>query len=310
VKTIDRKELKGEDRVLLTVVFVTHGDRIGVVKRLVKSIFPYRDVPWVDFICVDNGSEPSSAEFVRSNHPFVRVIENSENKGTSRAFNAGIRNADGEYVLIINDDSVIPEGMLEKLRAYLIGHPDCAGIALGLKRDKNTYQALRLRILNIGKRHPRRRRRATFIGTGNLLIKTALIREVGLYDENYFAGNEDMDLSQRLKQQGVKIHYFPEFFIYHLHVYRNRKTSWAEFVLARRLSDIYYAQKFFPLLSSIARMYAFRNFKKRVEKTLDKETLRKAKKIMYTKKESYYEVQKSIIKNGIDSVYAQIAGVE
>ncbi len=307
---MDRNAQKGEDGILLTVVFVTHGDRIAVVKRLVKSILPYRNAPWVEYICVDNGSEPSSAEYVRANHPFVQVVENAENKGTSRAFNAGIRKAGGEYVLIINDDSVIPEGMLERLKAYLIGHPDCRGIALGLKKDKYTYQALRLKILNIGKRHPRRRRRATFIGTGNLLIKTALIREVGLYDENYFAGNEDMDLSQRLKREGVRIHYFPEFFIYHLHVYRNRKTSWAEFVLARRLSDIYYAQKFFPLLSSIARMYAFRNFKKRVEKNVDKETLRKAKKIMYTKKESYYEVQKSIIKNGIDAVYAQIAGVE
>jgi len=307
---MDRITQEKGDGIFLTVVFVTHGDRIEVVKRLMKSILPYRDVPWAEFVCVDNGSEPSSAEYIRANHPFVQVIENAENKGTSRAFNAGIRKACGEYVLIINDDSVVPEGMLEKLKAYLVGNPDCTGIALGLKKDRDTYQALRLKILNIGKRHPRRRRRATFIGTGNLLIKTALIKEVGLYDENYFAGNEDMDLSQRLKRKGVKIHYFPEFFIYHLHVYRNRKTHWPEFVLARRLSDIYYAQKFFPLLSFIARMYAFRNFKKRVEKTVDKETLRKAKKIMYTKKESYYEVQKSIIKNGIDAVYARISGAE
>jgi hypothetical protein len=57
-------------------------------------------------------------------------------------------------------------------------------------------------------------------------------------------------------------------------------------------------------------MYAFRNFKKRVEQTVDGETLRKAKEIMYTKKESYYEVQKSIMKNGIEEAYARIAGSE
>jgi hypothetical protein len=64
------------------------------------------------------------------------------------------------------------------------------------------------------------------------------------------------------------------------------------------------------MFSFVARMYAFRNFKKRVEHVVDGEILRKAKEIMYTKKESYYDVQKSIIKNGIDAAYARISGVE
>jgi GT2 family glycosyltransferase len=288
---------------LLSVVFVTHGDRIEVVKRFLQSVNPHNAEKWLEFICVDNGSNPSSSDYILGNFGFVHVITNEENRGTSRAFNEGLKQAKGDYVLILNDDTVMPEGMLDRLRVYLSENPECDGIALGLKRNSTTNQAIRLKIVNISKIHPTKPTRATFIGTGNLLIRRSIIENLGFYDENYFAGNEDMDLSYRLKKAGIRIYYLPEFYIYHLHVYRHRKTHWTEVLLARRLSDIYFAQKFYPAFAFVTRIYALKNFKKRVGMVIDADTFKKAKGILFTKRDSYYEIQKSLVKNGIDVTY-------
>jgi len=118
----------------LSIVFVTHGDRIKVVERLLSSIEEYKNLEWLEFICVDNGSKPSSASFIRNNYNFIITIKNEENEGTSRAYNAGIRHAKGKYVLIINDDTVIPKGMFYKIYDFLKQNDHYDGIALGLKK--------------------------------------------------------------------------------------------------------------------------------------------------------------------------------
>ncbi|MFW6138070.1 MAG: glycosyltransferase family 2 protein [Spirochaetota bacterium] len=289
--------------VFLSVVFVTHGGRIEVVRRFLESITGYQSEEWVEFICIDNGSDPPAFRLIHNDYPFVTVIKNNENLGTSRAYNAGIRAATGKYVLILNDDTVIPDGMLDKIKAFLHAHPTLDGIALGLKKDKKNFQALRLRIINFKKSHPDKVKRATFVGTGNLLIKKEVMQQVDLYDENYFAGNEDMDLSFRLKKAGIEIYYIPQLYIYHLHVYRKKKSSWAEFTLARRLSDVYFAKKFFPFLVIFVKRYAFRSFKKKAGKVLSKDALQKAKEIISLDLDSYYEVQKSLLNKGIIQTY-------
>ncbi|MGQ9616462.1 MAG: glycosyltransferase family 2 protein [Spirochaetota bacterium] len=289
--------------IFISVVFVTHGDRIEIVKKLMESINEYRNEDWVEFICVDNGSSPSAYALIRKAYRYIRVIKNLENTGTSRAYNAGIGLANGKYVMILNDDSAIPHGMLKKIKCFLEVHHEIQGIALGLKKDHNTNQALRLKILNLKKIHPTKCRRATFIGTGNLVIKKEIIERVGLYDENYFAGNEDMDLSIRLKKFGVKIYYFPDFYIYHYHVYREKKSSWPSFILARRLSDVYFAQKFFPFFTPFVRLYAIRDFQKRMAKNIDKVMYDKASEIVCLRRKSYYEVQKSLITYGIEETH-------
>ena len=289
--------------ILISIVFVTHGDRINVAERLLQSLVPYKKEKWLEIICVDNGTTPSVSELINKDYQFIYAITNEENLGTSRAYNKGIKEAKGRYILIINDDTVIPEGMLYKIKNFLQTNPKYDGIALGLKKNENEYQALRLKIVNIKKSHPEKMRRATFIGTGNLLIKKCIIKNIGFYDENYFAGNEDMDLSYRLKKAGIKIYYAPQLYIYHLHVYREKKSKWLEFLVARRLSDVYFARKFFPAFVIFVKRYAFNFIKKRMGKEVDSSVYSKIKKIIKLKLHSYYEVQKSLLTWGIEKTY-------
>jgi len=304
VKRDNNCSFKGAERdIFLSIIFVTHGDRIEVATRLLRSLLPYSTENWIEFICIDNGSSPSVSELINKHYTFIHTITNKENRGTSRAYNAGIKKAVGKYLLILNDDTVIPQGMLYNLRNFLYNKPDFDGIALGLKKDNDEYQALRLKIINLKKSHPAKIQRATFTGTGNLVIKKSVMERIGLYDENYFAGNEDMDLSIRLKKAGFKIFYVPQLFIYHLHIYREKKSRWTEFILARRLSDIYFARKFFPCLVVFVRWYTLRDIKKRIGDGIDNSIYLMIKKIVKLKLNSYYEVQKSLLTNGIEKTY-------
>jgi len=63
------------------------------------------------------------------------------------------------------------------------------------------------------------------------------------------------------------------------------------------------AQKFYPAFAFITRIYVLKNFKKRVGMVIDADTFKKAKVILFTKRDSYYEIQKSLVKNGIDVTY-------
>jgi hypothetical protein len=189
--------------------------------------------------------------------------------------------------------------MLRKIRDFLDGNEGVDGVALGLKNGDGSYQNLRLKILKLGKHSPLEPTRATFVGTGNLLIRKAVIEKIGMFDENYFAGNEDMDLSYRLKKAGGRLVYRPELFVNHLHIYRDRKSGWLDFLVARRLSDLYFTKKFFPLLLGLERMYAYRNIMKRTGNTVDTFTAMKIKALFRLKTDSNYDIQRSLVSRGL-----------
>mgnify|MGYP000480479427 FL=1 len=92
--------------ILISIVFVTHGDRINVAERLLQSLVPYKKEKWLEIICVDNGTTPPVSELINKDYQFIYTITNEENLGTSRAYNKGIKEAKGRYILIINDDTV------------------------------------------------------------------------------------------------------------------------------------------------------------------------------------------------------------
>ncbi len=74
-------------------------------------------------IVSDNGSADGPVEKIRRQFPAVRVLENRANLGFARGNNAGIREARGEYVLILNPDTIIPDGSLDRWIEFVDRHP-------------------------------------------------------------------------------------------------------------------------------------------------------------------------------------------
>ncbi len=180
-------------------------------------------------IVVDNGSTDESPQKIRKNFPQITLICFSENKGFSKAVNAGILASEAEWVFLLNNDVELAEDCLKQLakfidniegydsialkmlsfhnRAVLDGAGDSvlrggAGYRLGtMERDSEKY--------NIS-------REVFGACAGAAVYSRNFFRKAGLFDEDFFAYLEDVDLNLRARRLGMKCFYVPEAVVYHV----------------------------------------------------------------------------------------------
>src|SRR5271165_3851669 len=224
----------------LSVVIICWNDlqHIGPCLRSV-----YAETRSVDFevIVTDNGSTDGSLQYVRKHFPLVRIVANGANLGFGPGNNAGIRVAKGEYVLILNPDTIIHDRALEKLVAYADRHPEAGafgcrtlgsdGSLQGTAHPRPTLlryliSALYLRWLgrlsdrflcdeNVGW-SGRTEREIGYHAGCCLLVRSKLLNALGGFDERFFHQFEDADLCHRVWQTGSSVLYFPHAEITHI----------------------------------------------------------------------------------------------
>src|SRR4030043_1404674 len=87
--------------------------------RCLESIFQKRErVPW-EVVVVENGSQDGSGNAVKEMFPSVRLIENDRNLGFSKAANQGLIKSSGQYALLINPDTRVKKGAIERLVSFM-----------------------------------------------------------------------------------------------------------------------------------------------------------------------------------------------
>ena len=197
---------------------------------------------------VDNNSIDGSVTMVEQKFPSVRLIANKENVGFSRANNQAMEIAKGEYVLLLNPDTLVEEDTFEKVVSFMDEHPDAGGLGINMvdgkgnflpesKRSLPTPEVAFYKIFGLSWLFPKSKRfgkyHLTFLskdetheievlsGAFMLMRKTALDK-VGLLDEDYFMYGEDIDLSYRIIQGGFKNYYYHEARIIH---YKGESTK-------------------------------------------------------------------------------------
>jgi hypothetical protein len=106
----------------VSVVIICWND-LRVIRDCLRSIYQSTHATAFEVIISDNGSVDDSIEFIRKHYPQVRVIENQQNLGFARGNNAGIRASRGEYVLILNPDTILHDGALDRLVDFAERHP-------------------------------------------------------------------------------------------------------------------------------------------------------------------------------------------
>jgi GT2 family glycosyltransferase len=181
-------------------------------------------------IVVENGSRDGSLEFLQKNYPQVELIIHQKNKGFAGGVNAGIRKAidDGaEYVALFNNDAVADKDWLKNLADDLEINTD-AGIATCkfMSIDKRHLDSTGDLYTTWGLPYPRGRdepvsdvyddRVQVFAASGGAsLYRVSMLGEIGLFDEDFFAYYEDVDISFRAQLAGWKVRYVPEAIAYH-----------------------------------------------------------------------------------------------
>ncbi len=181
-------------------------------------------------IVVENGSSDGSVEFVKANYPEVILIEHTKNQGFAGGVNAGIRYAlgrEGEYMALFNNDAVADKHWLSELVKEMEAQPK-AGIVTSklLDSDGKTFDSTGDFYTTWGLPFPRGRGEPiddrydkpewVFGASGGAsLYRSRLFKDIGLFDEDFFAYYEDIDLSFRAQLAGWQVRYTPKAVAYH-----------------------------------------------------------------------------------------------
>jgi len=224
----------------LSVVILCWND-LKVISDCLASIYATTHMKDFEVIVSDNGSTDGSIEFIRKQYPQVRLIENGANLRFAKGNNVAIRVSQGEYVLILNPDTIIHEGALDGLVAFADSHPNAGAFGCRVLNADGTYQgciwpfptlrsewirALGLRPLaNISEWfHPgayvrwkgETERTIGWPAGCCILARGELLKRLGGFDEQFFYCYEDTDLCKRIWDAGYPILYTPNVSITHL----------------------------------------------------------------------------------------------
>jgi GT2 family glycosyltransferase len=183
----------------------------------------------VEVVVVDNGSADGSVELMRESYPHIQLIRFEQNTGFSVAVNAGIKSSDSEFVALLNNDTIVePDWISEMVRAMRehpeIGSTGCKMLAYDDKElldgagDGYRRGGLPGRIGHREKDLGQFDAPRYILGAcgGAAMYRRSMLDEIGLFDEDYFAYLEDVDLGLRAQNAGYKCWYVPSAIIYHL----------------------------------------------------------------------------------------------
>lgn len=209
----------------LSIVIVSYNVR-NYLEQCLQSVKQALDGIEGEVFVVDNRSDDDSVETLRTNYPWVRLIVNQENMGFSRANNIAIREACGEYVLLLNPDTIVEKDTLREVLDFMEEHPKAGGAGVMMhnadgslapesRRALPTPWVSCLKMLGFSKRYYMshlpwdKPGRIEVISGAFCFLRRKALDEVGLLDEDFFMYGEDIDLSYRLLKGGWENWYLP-----------------------------------------------------------------------------------------------------
>lgn len=206
-----------------------------------------------EVLVFDNASSDGSADWVSQHYPSVHLIRSDENLGFSAGNNAAIRQSKGEWVLLLNPDTIVPEDTFVKVLAHAEVHPEVGAIGVPMydgsgawlpesKRGLPTPWASFCRLSGLWRLAPsspslnryywghtgEKETAAVEVLSGAFMwMRREALDQAGLLDEDFFMYGEDIDLSIRIQDAGWVNHYFSDAPIVHFKGESTKKGSLA-----------------------------------------------------------------------------------
>ena len=260
----------------LTIVTVSYNTRAELVACLASLV---QTSPTIDHkvVVVDNGSEDGSVEAIREQFPNVVILENATNIGYARANNMAIRATEGDLLLLLNSDTIVPPGAVDGLVARLREWSDVAVVGPRLTdadgRPEISFGrmmspinelmqmakglALQTNIpffSNWVRRSLERPCLPDWVSGACLLVRRAEAKAVDLLDERFFLYLEDVDFCASIRRRGGRVRFVPDVtFIHH----RGRSGSRVQNDTRQRYrrSHLAFYEKHHPAWVPLLRLY-------------------------------------------------------
>ncbi len=263
----------------LSVIIVNYNVKY-FLEQCLKSVFISGKDLKMEVFVVDNNSVDGSVEMVREKFPQVKLINNKENTGFSHANNQAIKKAAGEYVLLLNPDTVVEDNTFPRVVEFMDKTPDAGGLGVKMidgqgvflpesKRGLPTPSVAFYKIFGLSALFPKSRifgkyhlgyldndkiHSVDVLSGAFMLMRKSVLEKTGYLDETFFMYGEDIDLSWRIIKAGYKNYYFPQTRIIHYKGESTKKSS-INYVFVFYNAMIIFAKKHFSKQN--ARIFSF-----------------------------------------------------
>jgi GT2 family glycosyltransferase len=216
----------------LSIIIVNYNVK-EFIQNLLHSIVKATTGIKYEVIIIDNASNDGSVEFIREKFPEVKLIVNSINRGFSRANNQGLSVAEGEYLLLLNPDTLLREDTLDKMIAFFKSTPEAGLAGCKILNPDGTLQLACRRsfpgpwtsfckVTGLSSFFPNNRIFARYnltyldenqtyevdaVSGSFMMLKKEIYKKIGGLDEQFFMYGEDLDLCYRIQKAGYKVFY-------------------------------------------------------------------------------------------------------
>ena len=287
----------------VSIVIVSYNTR-DLLLACVESAYASKGVPEPQVIVTDNASSDGSAQAVCEAFPQCTVIENGENLGFSKANNVGIARATGDYVLLLNPDTVVQPDVLAEMTEYMEKNPDVGmascklvtgdgSLDLACRRSFPSLWDGFCRASGLSALFPRSRLFArynlTFLDENKtyevdcvngafMFVRREAMNEVGLLDEDYFIYSEDVDWCYRFRRKGWKVVYHPATTTIHLKGQSGNPIARSMIPLHFRSMETFCRKHYFPRLGFTRRLMLLAGLRIWKRLTIARNALRRRKR--------------------------------
>ncbi|MEZ4999432.1 MAG: glycosyltransferase [Bacteroidales bacterium] len=253
----------------LSVIIVNYNVR-HFLDQCLSSVYRALKDTTGEVIVVDNNSADGSCSLVTEKYPGVKLIRNETNRGFSTANNQGIKISEGRYILLLNPDTIVPEGAFKRCISFMDENPLAGAAGLRMldgrgkylpesKRGLPTPRVSFFRISGLYRLFPRSAEINRYY-LGNLdpslenqvdvltgafmFLRREALEKAGLLDESFFMYGEDIDLSYRITLAGFSLYYLPDPAIIHFKGESTKKSE-INYVIHFYRAMIIFARKHF-----------------------------------------------------------------
>lgn len=258
------------EQVDLSVAIVSYNTK-DLLLDCLRSMFAETQKIRFEVIVVDNNSHDGTVPAVRARYPMVRLIENTDNRGFSKAMNQALAVSVGRHFLLLNSDTRVQDQAVDKMAAYLDQHCDVGAVSCKqwtgegqLYQSCFPFPSIRdhLRYAALFRRVAPKTQAAMaaaqaidctvsqdvdWINGACLMVRRALLEQCGGLDEDFFMYFEDIDLCQAIRRLGYRVRHLAEADIVHL-IGRSSERERDRLNVEWEFSRIRYIEKHFPPL--------------------------------------------------------------
>lgn len=222
----------------LSVIIISYNAKAHL-KGCLQSLYDHTAVDPFEIIVVDNASTDGSLAMLAREFPKVRTIASPDNIGFAGANNLAMREAKGQFFLLLNNDALVTSGAVDTMLRLIQEKPDVGVLGPLLRNEDGSVQVSYGRMISLHaeaiqrvltrgntRGNPLVRRYIAnrskkeaypdWVSGACMMLRADVVKLVGFFDDHFFMYSEEVDLCERIRRAGYRVYYTPQAEVVHI----------------------------------------------------------------------------------------------